>query len=95
MKTKSAIRQMYFGEKGTYEDMKTTSELDTLSEIATVYDEEMREKLKEHSELSELYHKTEKALRNMYCEETTIHYIEGFKFGLRMGMEAADDTDDT
>ena len=39
------IRQMYFGEKGTYEDMKMTRKPDVLSEKATRYEEDLHEKL--------------------------------------------------
>ncbi len=85
----SAIRDMYEKRRGHYESVPHGEEYDKCLEELVKCDDEMREALKENPKLLQLYKKTTDALDalSIVCEDE--HYIEGFKFGVLMGLDIA------
>lgn len=94
MKTKSAIRQMFNSEKGTFESVYMTAEHQKLLSEVVNFDDELRAKLSTKPELLKLYTKTNDTIEAMHCESEENHYVEGFKFGLLMGLEIATEKTD-
>ena len=93
MKRKSAIMQMHYCERGSYEDVPCSNEYFKLLDEYVKNDSEIRVKLSEFPNLLELYKKANDSLEILNCESEDNHYLEGFKFGLLMGLEAAEGAD--
>ncbi len=92
MKRKSAIMQMYYHERGGYEDIPRSNEYFKLLDEYVKNDSEIRDKLSEFPNLLELYKKANDSLEILNCESEDNHYLEGFKFGLLIGLDVATDT---
>ena len=88
MKNKSAIMQMYFGKRGNTETIPMSDEYKTVLSKLVTLDEEMTKKLKENSELLELYKKIIEVEMELEAETSDTHFYEGFSFGLLIGVEA-------
>ncbi|GHV01429.1 hypothetical protein FACS1894211_11160 [Clostridia bacterium] len=93
MKKQSAIRQMFNGEWGREDLSKGTDEYWKLHEEVTKYDGEIRKKLNDSPKLLVLYEKVGDATDAMCAEENAAHYVEGFKFGLSIGLEIGESTE--
>lgn len=93
MKRKSAIMQMYYMERGNFEKVPCSDEYFRLLEEFVKKDEEMRAQLSEFPHLLDLHKNATTALDFLNCEAEDNHYLEGFKFGLLMGLEAAEGAD--
>ncbi len=91
MKHKSAIAQMYFRERGTCEDVPTSKEYFRLIDIANKIQEDFLEKLNGDEELIKLYNKNIDALMEAQCEDSDNHFFEGFRFGVLMGLDIANE----
>ena len=89
-KQKTAILQMFYGQRGDCEKVKCSSKYREYANNASQYYEKLREKLKDIPEgldlLSNFYDWTERA----HCAEIDANYAEGFKFGLLIGVEAGE-----
>lgn len=89
-KQKTAILQMYYGQRGTGDNLKCTPEyIKLLDAVDNAYDC-LCEKLEPNTELRELFLKYKDALEEMHACEVDDHYAEGFKFGLLIGVEAGE-----
>ena len=93
MRTKSAIREMYYHEGGSYEDVQMTREGEKRLEVFIKCDDEITEKLKDNPEYLKLYNECINALDAVHNESAAVHFVHGFKFGLRMGLEAANENE--
>ncbi len=89
MARKSAILQMFYGERGNVNLIKTDKEHKESSGKVSDYYKELSEKLKS-TELSQLFQKFCDAYDGLSAAESTAFYVEGFKFGLLIGIEACD-----
>ncbi|MCL2860791.1 MAG: hypothetical protein FWE22_00045 [Firmicutes bacterium] len=87
---KSAIRQMYYGEKGSSEQITPTKEyLKILQKIVEV-ENELTSKLVCFPELSKLYQNIIDLKEGKESEFGATCYAEGFKFGFTLGIETAE-----
>lgn len=89
-KQKSSILQMFYRQRGDCEKVKCAPEYREYADNASQYYEKLCEKLKDMPEalelLSSFYDRTERA----HCVEIDANYLEGFKFGLLIGVEAGE-----
>lgn len=92
MKRKSAIMQMHYCERGSYEDVPCSNEYFKLLDEYVKNDSEIRVKLSEFPNLLELYKKANDSLEILNCESEDNHYLEGFRFGVLIGLDIATDT---
>lgn len=86
---KSVILEMFNGERGDCQDMMPTQiQLDLMEKIGG-YELLLREALsKEQFSLFQSFHD---AKNDLECESVDTHYLEGFKLGLLIGIEAGED----
>ena len=88
---KSAIIKMFYGERGHYELINChTPEYDRLLDELVENDDELIKRLKDNPELAKMYEKTKDLIEMKCCDTLAVHYAEGFKFGLLIGMEVAE-----
>ena len=85
----SAIKDMYEKRRGHYESVVHGEEYQKCLDEVIKCDDEMREALKKHPKLLELYQKSTNALDALSVAEEDDYYIEGFKFGVLMGLDIA------
>ena len=69
---KSAIEQMCYGRRGTYESVKVKL-------------------LKAGSEEDRLYRQFKEHIDEAACEECESYYKEGFRFGVLLGLDIAEE----
>jgi len=87
----SVIRQMFFGEKGTCDSINFTEDYYKFLDEVIEYDDELRNKLALMPKLFEAYRKASDAISKLNRESEIIHYTEGFKLGVLLGMELTHD----
>ena len=86
MKMKSAIREMYYGNRGQQDSIKMTKKYHKIMEETVKNEKILREKLTVYPELLS-YDAIDNSIGTASSEETAFSYVEGFKFGLLMGLE--------
>lgn len=87
MKQKSAIMQMFYGERGNFEFIKHSSEyFDLLGEVGDLYDK-IQQKLEDLPEVLELFKKYEEKEGELECQAIDDYFLEGFRFGTLMGID--------
>ena len=91
---KSAIMQMFYGERGHCDLVPCSQEYFRLLNIAAENSNILKEKLKEFPDLLKLYEITNDSIEAMHCESVDNHYLEGFRFGLLMGIDVMRETID-
>ncbi|MBR2441682.1 MAG: hypothetical protein IKB20_01220 [Clostridia bacterium] len=85
----SAIRDMYEMRKGNYDSILQSEEYQKSLDEVIKCDDEMRKALKKNPKLLALYQKATSALDTLCVVGADDHYIEGFKFGVLMGLDIA------
>ena len=90
MKKKSVILQMLYGQRGGANNMKFIPETAPYIDIIDECFEKIKEKLEEIPEVWELFLKYNKNIDSVQLLTLDAHYLEGFKFGLLMGIEAGE-----
>lgn len=90
MKEKSAIMQMYYGQRGNAGKLKCTSEYGEIIDKANNCYKMLCEKLKDMPEILELLEKYNDYSADAIVLDVGEHYLEGFKFGLLIGIEAGE-----
>lgn len=84
---KSAILQMFDGERGCHEFVKPSREyFDILNDASNLYDK-MLEKLKNDPELLNLFKKFDDKMEMLNCQSNDEFYLEGFRFGAQVGID--------
>lgn len=91
MKRKSAIMQMHYHERGSYEDVPCSNEYFKLLDEYVKNDSEIRAKLSNFPDLLELYKKANDSFEILNFEDEDNHYLEGFRLGVLMGLDIAGD----
>lgn len=91
MTKKSAIMQMFYGKRGYNELVPCGKTYRKLLRKAIEKEENMKEKLREQPELLKLYEEAIEALDALSDESSDRHYVEGFRFGVLMGMDILND----
>ena len=89
MSRKSAIEQMYYGERGNLNNIPSSPEYAHLLDEFSANDRKMREKLKNLPEILALYQKTEKSMNAITSKDAYDYFAEGFRFGLLLGIDVA------
>lgn len=88
---KSAIEQMCFGLRGTYESVRTSEKYSQLMDKVCEVDDKLTEKLKNDKAVEELYKQFKDAIDEASCEECETFYKEGFKFGVLLGFDISEE----
>jgi len=83
----SVILQMLYGKRGTLEAVEPTEKYKRLLKESAEREKELRENLKDNPEILALFEKADESFGALYSESVDTYYIEGFKFGLLMGLE--------
>ena len=89
-KQKSAILQMFYGERGDGEKLKCSAEYREYLHKAGEYGQKLYEKIKDNQEILELFKQYDEWTDKAYAVEIDAYYQEGFKFGLLIGVEAGE-----
>lgn len=89
-KQKSAILQIFYGQRGDSEKVKCAPEYDEYLNRANDYNIKLCEKLKDMPEVLELFTQFNDWTDRAYALEVDAYYLEGFKFGLLIGVEAGE-----
>ena len=85
---KSAIEQMCFGLRGTYESVRASEKYSQLMDKVCEFDDKLTEKLKYDKESAELF---KDAIDEASCEECETFYKEGFRFGVLLGIDVSEE----
>ena len=89
-KQKTAILQMFYGQRGTPDSIRYPSDYFDIVDVVDKSYDLLSEKLQPQTELWELFLKYKESLESLHIAEVDIHYAEGFKFGLLIGVEAGE-----
>ena len=89
-KQKSAILQIFYGQRGDSEKVKCAPEQTEYLNKAIEYNNKLCEKLKSMPEVMELFTQYNDWTERAYALEVDAYYLEGFKFGLLVGVEAGE-----
>jgi hypothetical protein len=90
MTIKSAIMQMYYGERGNYELTPFSEAYRERLKTYVLNDEKFRKALP--PDLLELHKKTTASLEALHAESVENNYLEGFRFGFLMGLDVVSQT---
>ena len=90
MKKYSAIKEMYYGNRGGFDTIKNKNEEMLVLDVINEKEELLLNKLKQKPELLEIYKKLDEAIGELALIENESNYIEGFKFGFLMAMDVFD-----
>ncbi|MDE6558114.1 MAG: hypothetical protein K2K39_03300 [Clostridia bacterium] len=90
MKEKSAIMQIFYGQRGSADKLKSTPEYRENLRMVNNYYEKLCEILKDMPEALALLEKFNEYSGEVNASEVDGYYLEGFKFGLLIGIEAGE-----
>lgn len=89
-KQKTAVMQMFYGENGNPSSIHfDPREIPLGAEVNNNYNL-LCEKMKSDAEMLELFLKYTNGLERLNIYKQDVHYAEGFKFGLLIGIEAGE-----
>ena len=86
---KSAIIDIFHGSKGHIESMPVPKNIKQSMETVCSAFDELKEKLS--TEIFELHQKFVDALENSWADEVDFYFAGGFKLGLLVGIECAEE----
>ena len=93
-KNTSAIRQMFYVERGSFEKIKVSNKyVKVLGELADL-DENFIKLIERDSKLLKLYKEVSEKQDELCAEDAYIHFAEGFRFGVLMGLDIAENTEE-
>ena len=87
MKKYSAIKDMYYGNRGGLDTIKIKNEEMLVLDFINESEELLLKKLSQNPELLQIYKKLDDAIGELNLIENEQHYIEGFRFGFLMAMD--------
>ncbi|MBR5191927.1 MAG: hypothetical protein IKW33_00770 [Clostridia bacterium] len=87
MKKYSAIKDMYYGNRGVHDKFKIENEEKLVLSAITENEELLLKKLSQKPEMLEIYKKLDNAIGELTLIENEHCYIEGFRFGFLMAMD--------
>ncbi len=90
MKNYSAIKDMFYGNRGKHDSIKIKNEEISVLDIINESEELLIKKLNEQPELLKIYKKLDNAISKLSLIEIEHYYIEGFKFGFLMAIDIFD-----
>ena len=87
MKKYSAIKDMYYGNRGGHDTIKIKKEELLVLDVINESEELLLKNLSQTPELLEVYKKLDSAIGELALIENEYHYVEGFKFGFLIAMD--------
>ncbi|MBO5888701.1 MAG: hypothetical protein J6Q58_01000 [Clostridia bacterium] len=90
MKKYSAIKDMFYGNRGMYDTIKIENIEGIDLEVINKNEKLLLEKLSQNAEVIEIYKKLDSAISELTLIENEHYYIEGFRFGFLMAMDIFD-----
>ena len=87
MKKYSAIKDMYYGNRGGLDTIKIKNEEMLVLDVINESEELLLKKLSQNPELLQIYKKLDDAIGELNLIENEQNYIEGFRFGFLMAMD--------
>ena len=87
MKKYSAIREMFYGNRGQNDTIQIEDEDVKVLDVITECDDYLRDKLSSTPELFEKYKKFDDAISELGLIENEHYFAEGFRFGFLMAMD--------
>ena len=90
MKKYSAIKDMFYGNRGGYDTVKIKNEELLVLDVINENEELLIKKLSQKPEILEIYKKLDGAIGKLALIENEHYYIEGFRFGFLMAMDIFD-----
>ena len=90
MKKYSAIKDMYYGNRGVHDKFKIGNEEKSVLDVIIEYEEVLLEKLSKEQDVLQIYKKLDNAISELTCIENEHFYAEGFRFGFLMAMDIFD-----
>ena len=90
MKKYSAIREMFYGNRGQNDTIQIEDEDVKVLDVITECDDYLRDKLSSTPELFEKYKKFDDAISELGLIENEHYFAEGFRFGFLMAIDVFD-----
>ena len=90
MKNYSAIKEMFYGNRGGHDSIKIGKEELSILGVINEREELLLEKLSQKPEIIEIYKKLDCSIGELNSIENERFYIEGFRFGFLMAMDILD-----
>ncbi len=90
MKQKSAIMQMFYGERGNFEFIKHSREYFDLMDEVCDLQSKLEEMIKDMPEVLALLKKYDDKVDEFECQALDDYYLEGFRFGVLMGIDISE-----
>ena len=87
MKKYSAIKDMYYGNRGVHDKFKIENEEQSVLDVIIECEEVLLKKLSQNSEILETYKKLDNAISELTSIENEHYYTEGFRFGFLLAMD--------
>ena len=87
MKKYSAIKEMFYGNRGVNETIKFDKDDVIFLDAITKNEELLLKRLDSMPDALEIYKKLDNAISEYYLLESERYYVEGFKFGFLMAMD--------
>ena len=87
MKNYSAIKDMYYGNRGGHDTIKIKNEEISILDVINENEELLLKKLSQKPEILEIYKKLDDALGELNLIENERYYVEGFRFGFLLAMD--------
>ena len=90
MKKYSAIREMFYGNRGQNDTIQIEDEDVKVLDVIIECDDYLRDKLTSTPELYEKYKKFDDAVSELGLIENEHYFAEGFRFGFLMAIDVFD-----
>ncbi len=90
MKKYSAIKDMYYGNRGGHDIIKIKNEEVLVLDVINESEKLLIKKLSKKLEILEIYKKLDGAIGELTLIENEHYYKEGFRFGFLMAMDVFD-----
>ena len=90
MKNYSAIKEMFYGNRGNLENIKFDNKEVVILDVINENEEILLKELSKKPKILEIYKKLNNALGELDLIENEHYYIEGFKFGFLMAKDIFD-----
>jgi len=88
---KSTIRQMFFGERGNCNAVKPSKEYKEILSELIINEHKLKKRLQTTPAVFKLYRKISDIVSRLSCESETTNFVEGFRFGVLLGIELVQD----
>ena len=86
----SAIREMFYGNRGQNDTIQIEDEDVKVLDVITECDDYLRDKLSSTPDLFEKYKKFDDAISELGLIENEHYFAEGFRFGFLMAIDVFD-----